>query len=126
MSDVAAFWDARFAEPGFKYGSEPNAFLRAHAAQFAPAAQVLVPGDGDREGRNGVWLAQGLRPGGRLVLEAFHPAQLALRSGGPKDLDLLYTPDHWMMTLPTCCSAISPGTGRPSWMRALAARGRHT
>jgi SAM-dependent methyltransferase len=162
MSDVAAFWDTRFAEPGYKYGSEPNAFLRAQAAQFAPAGKVLVPGDG--EGRNGVWLArqghavttvdlsaiglqkaralaeqsdvaivtveadladwspglaqwdavclvythlpssirrsvhrklaQGLRPGGRLVLEAFHPAQLALRSGGPKDLDLLYTPEQ--------------------------------
>jgi SAM-dependent methyltransferase len=155
------FWDERFAGPGYKYGTEPNAFLRAQAARLAPASRVLVPGDG--EGRNGVWLAQqghrvtavdasavglqkarelaatqgvtvtteladlgdwspvpasvdavvliythlpgtirqgahrrlaqGLRPGGWLLLEAFHPAQLAHSSGGPKDADMLYTPE---------------------------------
>ena len=155
------FWDQRFAEPGYKYGTEPNAFLREQAARLPPAADVLVPGDG--EGRNGVWLAGlghcvtavdystvglqkardlaarqgvalsteladlsdwapspsafdavvliythlpsairagahrrlalGLRPGGWLVLEAFHPAQLAHASGGPKDPDMLYTPE---------------------------------
>lgn len=49
------FWDQRFAEPGFKYGTEPNAFLREQAARLTPASRVLVPGDG--EGRNGVWLS---------------------------------------------------------------------
>lgn len=39
-------------------------------------------------------LAQGLRPGGWLLLEAFHPRQLAHTSGGPKDLDMLYTPEQ--------------------------------
>lgn len=48
-------WNDRFAAPGHKYGTEPNAFLRRQAAVLAPHAQVLVPGDG--EGRNGVWLA---------------------------------------------------------------------
>lgn len=38
-------------------------------------------------------LAQALRPGGMLILEAFHPAQLGLDSGGPKDEALLYTPE---------------------------------
>jgi SAM-dependent methyltransferase len=154
------FWDQRFAEPGYKYGIEPNAFLVQQAARLAAPADVLVPGDG--EGRNGVWLARqghcvtavdyspvglqkarelaatqgvtvttvladlgdwspapasfdavvlvythlpgairrrahqrlasGLRPGGWLFLEAFHPAQLAHSSGGPKDPDMLYTP----------------------------------
>ena len=154
------FWDQRFAEPGYKYGTEPNAFLIEQAARLAAPADVLVPGDG--EGRNGVWLARqghrvtavdsspvglqkarelaatqgvtlttvladlgdwspapasfdavvliythlpgairrsahrrlasGLRPGGWLILEAFHPAQLAHGSGGPKDPDMLYTP----------------------------------
>lgn len=154
-------WDQRFAETGYKYGLEPNAFLREQATRLAPASRVLVPGDG--EGRNGVWLAeqghavtsvdysavglqkaqalaasrgvaldtelvdladwapeaetwdavvlvythlpsairqpahrrlaQGLRPGGWLLLEGFHPQQLALSSGGPKDVDMLYTPD---------------------------------
>jgi SAM-dependent methyltransferase len=156
------FWDQRFAEPGYKYGTEPNAFLRAQATRLTAPADVLVPGDG--EGRNGVWLAQqghrvtavdyspvglqkaralataqgvtiataladlgdwspapasvdavvliythlpgairarvhrrlaqGLRPGGWLLLEAFHPAQLAHSSGGPKDADMLYTPEQ--------------------------------
>ncbi len=32
-----------------------------------------------------------LKPGGLLILEAFHQEQLRFRSGGPKDVDLLYT-----------------------------------
>ena len=36
-------------------------------------------------------LARALRPGGWLLLEAFHPGQLAFTSGGPKDVDMLYT-----------------------------------
>lgn len=35
--------------------------------------------------------AQALRPGGWLILEAFHPLQLNHRSGGPKDAAMLYT-----------------------------------
>ena len=154
------FWDERFAGPTFKYGTEPNAFLREQAARLPPASRVLVPGDG--EGRNGVWLARqghavtavdasavglakarsladqagvplttvladladwapepgawdavvlvythlpstiraaahrrlatGLAPGGWLILEAFHPAQLQHGSGGPRDPDMLCTP----------------------------------
>lgn len=156
------FWDQRFAEPGFKYGTEPNAFLREQANRLPTTSRVLVPGDG--EGRNGVWLAQqgyrvtsvdnsavglqkardladsrgvalttelvdladwqvpaasfeavvliyahlpssfrqsahrrlaqALTPGGWMLLEAFHPAQLAHSSGGPKDPDMLYTPEQ--------------------------------
>jgi SAM-dependent methyltransferase len=37
-------------------------------------------------------LAAGLRPGGWLMLECFHPDQLPLGSGGPKDVSMLYTP----------------------------------
>lgn len=57
---MQAFWNQRYAEPGYKYGTEPNAFLREQAGRLPTAAQVLVPGDG--EGRNSVWLArQGLQ-----------------------------------------------------------------
>lgn len=35
-------------------------------------------------------LADALRPGGLLILEAFHPKQLERHSGGPKQLDMLY------------------------------------
>lgn len=38
-------------------------------------------------------IAQGVKPGGHLILEAFHPKQLAYSSGGPKDVDMLYTAD---------------------------------
>lgn len=48
-------WNQRFAAPGHKYGTAPNAFLHEQAAALPPGATVLVPGDG--EGRNGVWLA---------------------------------------------------------------------
>lgn len=156
------FWDQRFAEPGFKYGTEPNAFLQQQAAHLTPGSRVLLPGDG--EGRNGVWLAEqghhvtsvdssavglkkanelaaqrgvalttqladlvhwapqpasfdalvivfahlpesfrraahrrlalGLKLGGRLILEAFHPEQLRHGSGGPKDVTMLYCPEQ--------------------------------
>lgn len=156
------FWDQRFAEPGFKYGLEPNAFLRQQAAQLAPGSRLLVPGDG--EGRNGVWLAQqghhvtsvdlsavglkkaaelaaqrgvtlttqqvdlahwtpepghfdavviifthlpesirqaahrrlaqGLKPGGRLIMEVFHPEQMRYQSGGPRDVSMLYSTEQ--------------------------------
>ena len=36
-------------------------------------------------------LAQALRPGGVLVLEAFHPQQLGRPSGGPKQVEMLYS-----------------------------------
>ena len=36
-------------------------------------------------------LARALRPGGLLLLEAFHPSQLGRSSGGPKQAELLYT-----------------------------------
>ena len=35
-----------------------------------------------------------MKPGGWLTLESFHPAQLAHSSGGPKDTDMLYTPEQ--------------------------------
>jgi len=156
------FWDQRFAEPGFKYGTEPNAFVQQQAVRLKPGSRLLLPGDG--EGRNGVWLAQqghqvtsvdlsvvglkkaadlamqrgvrlvtqqvdlahwspdpdsfdavllvfthlpasirrnahrrlaqGLKPGGRLMIEAFHPEQMRYNSGGPRDVTLLYSDEQ--------------------------------
>lgn len=54
------FWEQRYAEPGYAYGTQPNVYLTTHAGLFQPGQRVLVIGDG--EGRNGVWLAeQGLQ-----------------------------------------------------------------
>jgi len=36
---------------------------------------------------------EALRPGGTLILEAFTPAQLGYKSGGPPVLEMLYTAD---------------------------------
>jgi 2-polyprenyl-3-methyl-5-hydroxy-6-metoxy-1,4-benzoquinol methylase len=53
------FWDRRYGESDYAYGTEPNQFLRGQQYRLEPAMKTLVVGDG--EGRNGVWLAsQGL------------------------------------------------------------------
>lgn len=53
------FWNQRYAEPGFAYGTEPNAFLASQHGRLRPGMMALAVADG--EGRNGVWLAcQGL------------------------------------------------------------------
>jgi SAM-dependent methyltransferase len=38
-------------------------------------------------------MLRALRPGGIVVFEAFSPEQLKYKSGGPKDVALLYTPE---------------------------------
>jgi cyclopropane fatty-acyl-phospholipid synthase-like methyltransferase len=38
-------------------------------------------------------LQRWLKPGGKIILEAFNPNQLNYNSGGPKDLDMLYSTD---------------------------------
>lgn len=55
----ATFWDEKYANSDYIYGTEPNAYLRSQAFRMAPGARALAIADG--EGRNGVWLAaQGL------------------------------------------------------------------
>lgn len=49
-------WDARYAEEGWAFGTEPNDFLREQAHHLAPGGRVLCLAEG--EGRNAVWLAQ--------------------------------------------------------------------
>ena len=50
------FWNSRYDEEGFAYGTSPNVFLSSFADAFKSGQKVLVIGDG--EGRNGVWLAE--------------------------------------------------------------------
>jgi 2-polyprenyl-3-methyl-5-hydroxy-6-metoxy-1,4-benzoquinol methylase len=53
------FWDDRYGESGYAYGTIPNQFLTQQQHRLKPGIKALVVGDG--EGRNGVWLAtQGL------------------------------------------------------------------
>ena len=49
-------WDDRYAQDDYVFGTEPAAFLVAHAELLRPGARTLVVADG--EGRNSVFLAQ--------------------------------------------------------------------
>jgi SAM-dependent methyltransferase len=153
-------WESRFRAPGYQFGKEPNAFLKAQAHRLPATGSALSVADG--EGRNGVWLAeQGLdvvaidfspaaieksralaaergvrlrteiadvttwrwpataydvvvaifvqvvfpaermkffanlkgvlRPGGLLLMQGYRPEQLAYRTGGPPEVERLYT-----------------------------------
>lgn len=48
-------WNDRFSKPGYLFGTEPAAFLTAHAGHLTSGASVLAVADG--EGRNSVYLA---------------------------------------------------------------------
>ncbi len=56
MSPTREFWNVRYAQEDYLYGTRPNAFLVEQSDRLGAAARVLVIGDG--EGRNGVWLAE--------------------------------------------------------------------
>jgi hypothetical protein len=154
------FWNERYAQEEFIYGTEPNEFLR-QTLELLPIGKIILPCDG--EGRNAVFAAklgwevnafdyspsakekakalakqQGVNPvfevadilekdfkedsadvvaliyahfpadlrkiahlkavkwlklGGKLILEAFNPMQMENSSGGPKNIEMLYTED---------------------------------
>lgn len=50
------FWDARYLEEGFAYGSEPNTFVKDQLNAIAAKGRILFPAEG--EGRNAVFAAQ--------------------------------------------------------------------
>jgi len=49
-------WQQRFAEPGYLFGTTPNAFLKSKASLLPKRGTALSIADG--EGRNGVFLAE--------------------------------------------------------------------
>ena len=56
MSGADTLWDRRYAQSGYLFGVEPNAFLARQVGRLQPGWRALAVADG--EGRNGVWLAQ--------------------------------------------------------------------
>ena len=50
----ARFWDARFQEPAYAYGTEPNEYFRQQLDQLAPGRLLLLA---EGEGRNAVYAA---------------------------------------------------------------------
>jgi SAM-dependent methyltransferase len=53
---MTADWDARYAEAGWAFGTEPNDFLRERTGDLPAGGRVLCLAEG--EGRNAVWLAR--------------------------------------------------------------------
>lgn len=51
-----AFWDSKYADDAYFYGTAPNHWLTTQASRLEAGMSVLAVGDG--EGRNGVWLAE--------------------------------------------------------------------
>lgn len=49
-------WNERYSEPGFAFGTQPNAYLAGKRKLIEPGKTALAVADG--EGRNSVWLAQ--------------------------------------------------------------------
>ncbi|PJJ75973.1 methyltransferase family protein [Thermoflavifilum aggregans] len=49
------FWDERYSQPGYAYGTAPNVFFRQQIDKLTPG-RLLMPAEG--EGRNGVYAAQ--------------------------------------------------------------------
>jgi len=50
------FWNGRFANESYVFGTRPAAFVADNAHHIPPRSRVLVPADG--EGRNSVFLAE--------------------------------------------------------------------
>lgn len=156
------FWQERYSETDFAYGTEPNTFLASCQSLIPAGCKALAIADG--EGRNGVWLAQqgcdvtsvdysqagvdkanklaaergvkinavcadlnewdwpeneydlvisifahfppqmrqqvhayilkAMKPGGSLILEAYHPRQLEYKTGGPQVAEMMYTVEN--------------------------------
>jgi len=113
------FWDQRFTEPGYKYGTEPNAFLREQATRLSPASSVLVPGDG--EGRNGVWLAeQG------LAVTSVDNSAVGLKKAGDLAAARGAPPNDWRPTSQACWRLRWCGRGRPACPKGRATTGWST
>ena len=52
---MKAFWNDRYANRAYAYGTEPNAFFKSQIDQ-RPAGRILLPAEG--EGRNAVYAAK--------------------------------------------------------------------
>ena len=50
------FWEARYAERGYAYGTEPNVYFKEKLSPIKPAGKLLLPAEG--EGRNAVYAAR--------------------------------------------------------------------
>jgi len=96
------FWNARYREPEYAYGMEPNDFLKAQTKLLKRSSRVLALAEG--EGRNAVYLAtQGMNVTAVDFAEAGREKALALADemGVPLTflvqnlLDMTIVDDKW-------------------------------
>jgi len=86
-------WETRFRAPGYAFGKEPNAFLKAQAPLLRGRGTALSVADG--EGRNGVWLAeQGLDVVSIDFSEAAQAKAAALAKERGVAIELVHTDVH--------------------------------
>ena len=50
------FWNTRYADPRYAYGTAPNVFFAEQLTKYRPTGRILLPAEG--EGRNGVYAAE--------------------------------------------------------------------
>ena len=50
------FWNTRYTDSRYAYGTAPNVFFAEQLVKYKPTGSILLPADG--EGRNGVYAAQ--------------------------------------------------------------------
>jgi 2-polyprenyl-3-methyl-5-hydroxy-6-metoxy-1,4-benzoquinol methylase len=72
FEDPAGTWNRRFAQAGYLFGTEPNAWLHAHAQLWEAGQRILSVADG--EGRNSVFLAQR-----GLIVDALDISEVGVR-----------------------------------------------
>lgn len=55
MSDQRDFWNERFSQEGYFYGTTPNLYIASHIDRLKPDSSILFLGEG--EGRNAAYAA---------------------------------------------------------------------
>jgi len=161
------FWNKRYAQTDFVYGTEPNEFFKQQLLKLTPG-KILLPAEG--EGRNAVWAAktgwivyafdssieakkkaekwakynnvqinyqlstyeeakypndffdaiafiyahsttrsanhkkmlQFLKPNGTIILEGFSKKQINNSSGGPRNIDMLFSEEELHSDFTAC------------------------
>ena len=82
-SHPAAFWDARYAEPAYAYGEEPNAWLVRQSERLPTEGAALVPAAG--EGWSTVAAAQSPA--------SVQPSDLPYNRSQPPELEAAASPE---------------------------------
>ena len=84
-------WEGRYAVPEYAFGKEPNYFLASCKALLPSSGRALAVADGEGRKRKWAGMRRALRPGGFLIIHGYTPKQLDYGTGGPKQIENLYT-----------------------------------